>query len=147
MIDATDRKILDALSRDGALTGEQLGERIGLSPSAAHRRVKLLEQAGLIAGYRAVLSEEAKGYPSEVLVSVTLEDQRRETLDRFERTVARCPHVRECHLVSGQADYILKVNFTKPDIYESVHRDLLELPGVRQITSQIVIRTIVSHAP
>jgi DNA-binding Lrp family transcriptional regulator len=89
LIDGLDRKILDVLARDSDVTAAQLGERIGLSASAAHRRVKLLEEAGLIAGYRAKLSRAARGEPTIVFVSVTLKDQAQETLARFEDAIRR----------------------------------------------------------
>ena len=147
MADEIDERILHWLSRDAGLTSAQLGERVGLSPSAAHRRVKLLEEAGLIQGYRAVLSDAARGSPSTVFVAVTLKDQRQETLLRFEQAIARCPEVAECHLMSGESDYLLKVLIRTGESYERVHRDVLAaLPGVQRLVSQFSIRTIVSRA-
>jgi DNA-binding Lrp family transcriptional regulator len=144
MIDPIDRKILAALSRDGGLTSQRLGERIGLSPSAAHRRVKLLEEAGLIAGYRARLSREARGNPSIVFVSVTLKDQAQDTLARFEEAIRRSPDIEEAHLMSGESDYLLKVPVKADDSFERVHRDTLaRLPGVQRLVSQFSIRTVV----
>jgi DNA-binding Lrp family transcriptional regulator len=144
MLDALDRKILDVLSQDSDVTATRLGERVGLSPSAAHRRVKLLEQSGLIAGYRARLSREARGHPTIVFVSVTLKDQAQETLARFEDAIRRNPDIAEAHLMSGESDYILKVPVRADDSFERVHRDTLaRLPGVQRLVSQFAIRTIV----
>lgn len=146
MPDAIDRKIIDCLSEDAELTGAKLGERVGLSPSAAHRRVKLLESQGLIRGYRAVLSREAQGDPSTVFVAVTLKDQSRETLVRFESALERCREVREAHLMSGDSDYLLKVLVRSDDGYERIHRDVLAgLPGVQRLVTQFSIRNVVER--
>jgi DNA-binding Lrp family transcriptional regulator len=143
-MDATDRKILQVLSVDSAITAGRLGERIGLSPSAAHRRVKLLEAAGLIAGYRARLSRAARGNPTTVFVSVTLKDQAQETLSRFEEAIRRNPDIAEAHLMSGESDYLLKVPVRADDSFERVHRDTLaRLPGVQRLVSQFAIRSVI----
>jgi Lrp/AsnC family leucine-responsive transcriptional regulator len=146
MLDQIDRKILSALGDESDVTSARLGERVGLSPSAAHRRVKLLEAAGLIAGYRAKLSREARGNPSIVFVSVTLKDQAQETLARFEEAIRRCPDIQEAHLMSGESDYLLKVPVRDDDAFERVHRDTLaRLPGVQRLVSQFAIRTVVEN--
>jgi len=146
MTDGIDRKIIACLREDAGLTTAELGERVGLSPSAAHRRVKLLESAGLIQGYRARLSREARGNPSTVFVAVTLKDQRQETLVRFEEALRRCPDVSEAHLMSGESDYLLKIGVRANDSYERVHRDVLaRLPGVQRLVSQFSIRPIVDE--
>jgi len=144
MTDSTDRKVIACLREDASMTTTVLAERIGLSPSAAHRRVKLLEQAGLIQGYRARLSREARGNPSTVYVAVTLKDQRQETLVRFEEALKRCSDVIEAHLMSGESDYLLKIGVLATDSYERVHRDVLaRLPGVQRLVSQFSIRPII----
>jgi DNA-binding Lrp family transcriptional regulator len=147
MIDATDEAILAVLGRNAGLTSAQVGEKVGLSPSAAHRRIKLLEEAGHIRGYRAMLSRAAQGDPSTVFVQVTLNDQRRDTLATFEDTVARCAAVAECHLMSGESDYLLKVLVRRGDSYERVHREVLAaLPGVRRLVTHFSIRAVVEPA-
>lgn len=144
MLDQIDRKILAALGGDSDVTSARLGERVGLSPSAAHRRVKLLEAGGLIAGYRAKLSRAARGNPTMVFVSVTLKDQAQETLARFEEAIRRRPEIQEAHLMSGESDYLLKVPVRDDDSFERVHRDILaRLPGVQRLVSQFAIRTVV----
>jgi Lrp/AsnC family transcriptional regulator, leucine-responsive regulatory protein len=142
-MDLTDRKILDLLARGSRLTGEQLGERVGLSPSAAHRRVKALEESGAILGYRARLSHTARGSPSTVFVQVTLTDQRQATMLGFEQALAATPAVSEAHLMSGESDYLLKVLVREHDSYERIHREILSaLPGVQRLVSQFTIRTL-----
>ena len=143
-MDPMDQRILRALRADGRLTSAELGDAVGLSPSAAHRRMKLLEEAGLIRGYRARLSAAARGDPSTVFVAVTLKDQTEETLDRFETALGRCHEVAEAHLMSGEYDYLLKVPVRADDSFERVHRDTLaRLPGVQRLVSHFAIRTIV----
>lgn len=142
-MDRIDRKILDLLSEDSRLTGEQLGERVGLSPSAAHRRVKALEESGAIIGYRARLSAAARGNPSTVFVQVTLTDQRQATMLAFERAMASTRQIVEAYLMSGQSDYLIKVLVREQDSYERIHREILSaLPGVQRLVSQFTIRTL-----
>ncbi|MBA4009078.1 MAG: transcriptional regulator [Erythrobacter sp.] len=142
-MDHIDRKILDLLAADSRLTGEQLGEQVGLSPSAAHRRVKALEESGAILGYRARLSRAARGNPSTVFVQVTLTDQRQATMLAFEEALARTRQVAEAHLMSGQSDYLVKVLVPGDDSYERIHREILSaLPGVQRLVSQFTIRTL-----
>ena len=144
MIDQTDRRILDELARDAGLTSAVLGERVGLSPSAAHRRVRLLEQRGLIDGYRARLSKAARGNPSIGFVEVTLSGQSRQVLAEFEQAIRLCNEITEAHLMGGQADYLLKVEVREGDSYERIHRELLAgLPGVQRLVSLFSIRTVI----
>ena len=144
--DGIDRKIIEYLAENSGWTSEQLGARVGLSASATHRRVKLLEDAGVIRGYRAVLSPAARGNPSTVFVAVTLTDQRRETLAAFEAALARASEVAEAHLITGESDYMLKVLVNERDSFERVHRDLLAaLPGVQRLVTQVSIRTVVGE--
>ena len=143
-LDGLDRKILQVLSADSDVTAVRLGERVGLSASAAHRRVKLLEAGGYISGYRARLSPAARGHPTIVFVSVTLKDQAQETLSRFEAAIRHNADIAEAHLMSGESDYLLKVPVRADDSFERVHRDVLaRLPGVQRLVSQFSIRAIV----
>ena len=143
-MDPVDRKIIALLRTDSSATSAELGDAVGLSPSAAHRRVKLLEESGLIRGYCARLSAAARGNPSIVFVAVTLKDQARETLEAFERQLGRCGEVAEAHLMSGEHDYLLKVEVREDDSYERVHREVLAgLPGVHRLVSHFSIRSVV----
>lgn len=143
-LDPIDVRILETLRRDATLTGAALGEAVGLSPSAAHRRLKMLEGSGVILGYRARLSAGARGHPTTVFVAVTLKDQTQETLDRFEHALRRCDDIIEAHLMGGESDYFLKVAIRADDSFERVHRDVLaRLPGVHRLVSHFTIRTVV----
>lgn len=142
-IDATDRRILAALQKEGRLSNADLAERINLSPSACHRRVKRLEADGVIRDYAALLNPRAVGRGATVFVEVTLTSQSEEILDAFERAVALAPDVLECHLMAGTADYLLKVAARDSDDYARIHRQYLtRLPGVAQMHSSFALRTV-----
>lgn len=143
-LDSFDRRILAALAFDSDQTSAALGDRIGLSASATHRRIGQLRERGLIKGYRAVLSSAARGHPTSVMVNVTLRDQRQETMTAFEQEVARSDAVAECFLMSGEADYLLHVEIPRDDTFERIHRETLaRLPGVTRLASHFVIREVV----
>ncbi|WP_200957952.1 Lrp/AsnC family transcriptional regulator [Sphingomonas sp. Root710] len=145
-MDRIDDKILAQLATDSGLTSEELGQRVGLSPSAAHRRVKALEASGLIRGYRARLSRAARGNPSTVFVQVTLVDQRQATMMAFEKALERTAQVSEAYLMSGESDYLIKVLVRADDSYERVHREILSaLPGVHRLVTQFTIRTLATE--
>ncbi|HEX8902259.1 Lrp/AsnC family transcriptional regulator [Vitreimonas sp.] len=146
-LDAFDQKILFELERDGMMTAAALAERVGLSPSACHRRVKALEAMGVIEGYAAILSETALGRSATIFVAVTLENQKQETMAAFERAVAKCREVQDCHLMTGESDYLLRIVIADDDRYERVHQDTLSrLPGVRRLVSNFTIRTVFRRA-
>ncbi|MEQ8406265.1 MAG: Lrp/AsnC family transcriptional regulator [Oceanicaulis sp.] len=141
--DDIDAAILAELQRDGRVSSADLGERVGLSASACHRRVKALEASGLIRGYVALLDAEALGRGLTVIVLATLENQRRETLEAFERAVAGIEEVMECHLTTGAEDYLLRLQVRDARDYERVHRERLSgLPGLARLVSNIAMRTV-----
>lgn len=144
MLDPLDRRIIGQLVLDSDLTSVELGEIVGLSGSAAHRRVGTLREKAIIAGYRAVLSREARGNPTVVMVNVTLKDQRQETMAAFEKEIMECPEVRDVFLMSGEADYMVHVEVRRDDSYERIHRETLSrLPGVTRLASHFVIREVI----
>jgi DNA-binding Lrp family transcriptional regulator len=146
-LDDFDHKILIELERDGAMTAAALSDRVGLSPSACHRRVKAMEAAGVIEGYAAILSEKALGRSATVFVAVTLDNQKSETMAAFERAVAKCREVQDCHLMTGESDYLLRIVIADDDRYERVHQETLSrLPGVRRLVSNFTIRTVFRRA-
>ena len=146
-LDDFDQKILIELERDGVATAAALAEKVGLSPSACHRRVKAMEAAGVIEGYAAILSEKALGRSATVFVAVTLDNQRSETMKKFEDAVARCREVQDCHLMTGESDYLLRIVIADDDRYERVHQETLsKLPGVRRLVSNFTIRTVFRRA-
>tara|TARA_R110002073_G_scaffold29837_5_gene93613 strand:+ start:7628 stop:8104 length:477 start_codon:yes stop_codon:yes gene_type:complete len=142
-LDDVDVAILTELQEHGRLTNAELAERAGLSASACHRRVKALESSGVIDRYVAILSEKALGRGITVYVQVTLDNQKRETLVGFETAVEAVPEVMECYLMSGDADYLVRVLVRDANDYERVHREVLSgLPGVARLVSSFSIRRV-----
>lgn len=114
-----------------------------MSPSACHRRIKALEESGVIDGYAARVDPRRLGLAVEVFVEITLTSQSREVMDRFERAVGDFDDVLECHLMSGSADYLLRVAAVGLAQYDSIHRDCLaRLPGVSAMRSSFSLRRI-----
>ncbi len=144
-MDATDRRILTVLQREGRVTNAELSERVNLSPSACHRRTQRLEEEGYIAAFVALLDARKLGLATTVFVEITLEGQAEDLLDRFEREVARIPNLLECHLMAGSADYLMKLLVQDTDDFARIHRQFLSrLPGVRQMQSSFSLRTVVN---
>ncbi|MEQ1956465.1 Lrp/AsnC family transcriptional regulator [Mesorhizobium sp. CN2-181] len=142
-MDRIDRRLLLALREDSQRSISELGQLVGLSPSACHRRVKLLEQAGIIKAYRAELDETLLGFGMSFFIEVVLTGQDEATLDAFEATIVTVPEVLECHLMAGHADYVLRVACRNGDDFERIHRALVSrLPGVARVQSNMTIRTV-----
>lgn len=143
-LDPTDRRILNVLQRDGRISNADLAEEVNLSASACHRRVQRLEAEGYIDRYVALLDTRKLGRATTVYVEITLQGQADELLDAFEREVARVPHVLECHLMAGSADYLIKVVAQDTEDFARIHRQYLSrLPGVAQMQSSFSLRTVV----
>lgn len=143
-LDATDRRILAVLQRQGRITNAELAETVHLSASACHRRVQRLEEEGFIADYVALLDARRMGRPTVVFVEITLQGQAADLLDAFEREVARVPDILECHLMAGTADYLLKIVAADTEDFARIHRQYLSrLPGVRQMQTSFSLRTVV----
>lgn len=142
-LDATDRRILCVLQREGRISNADLAQRVNLSASACHRRVQRLEEAGVIAGYVALLDPRSLGRTTTVFVEITLSGQGDATLDAFEKAVRVIPDVLECHLMAGSADYLLKVVAADTDDFARIHRQhLARLPGVAQMQSSFALRVV-----
>lgn len=142
-LDKIDLAILDNLQNDGRISNADLADRVGLSQSACLRRVKSLESEGVIEGYVAVMDQTAAGLPDNVFVQITVEKQTKELLTEFEKIVRECPQIMECYLMSGDADYMLRVIVSDASDYEKLHMDVLTaLPGVSQIKSNFSLRTV-----
>ncbi len=142
-LDAVDRAILTDLQRDGRMTNAELATSIGLSPSATLRRSRALEQRGVIEGYVALVAPTAVGRGTTVFVEITLDTQSEARLDRFEAAIVGCPEVAACHLMAGDADYLVQVACADVEDFERVHRDWLsKLPGVARIRSAFALRAV-----
>ncbi|MDG1994933.1 MAG: Lrp/AsnC family transcriptional regulator [Emcibacteraceae bacterium] len=142
-LDKIDHAIVDNLQNDGRISNSDLADRVGLSQSACLRRVKGLEAEGVIEGYVAIMNQTAAGMPDNVFVQITVEKQTKELLAEFERIVKDCSQIMECYLMSGDADYMLRVIVADASDYEKLHMDVLTaLPGVSQIKSNFSLRTV-----
>jgi DNA-binding Lrp family transcriptional regulator len=146
ILDKLDRQLLRALQADGRLSNADLAQRIGLSPSACFRRLQRLEEQRVIEGYSATLNGEAIGKPTTVFIEVTLASQVSTALDAFERAVAACDDVLECHLMSGDFDYLLRVAVADMRDYERVHRQrVAAFPHVARIRTAFAMRAVVAR--
>ncbi len=142
-LDSFDRKILAELQRSSKLTNVELASRVGLSPSPCLARVKALEAAGVIKDYVALLDSEKLGGTISVFIHVTLERQSEQVLDIFEKTVSRLPEVMECYLMSGDADYLLRVVVRDTNALRDFVLDkLTRTQGVANIRSSFALKQV-----
>jgi Lrp/AsnC family leucine-responsive transcriptional regulator len=142
-IDDTDRRLLRELRRDGRASNLKLAERIGLSPTACWNRVKALEDAGVIEGYTALLSQKSLGLPDTVIIEVRLDRHDDDMLERFGEALAELPEVMEAYLLTGEYDYLIKVAVAGTEGYEEFLRHkLYKLPGLRHSRSTFVLRCL-----
>lgn len=142
-IDRMDKGILGCLQSDSRLTFTEIGERVGLSPSACHKRVKAMEQSGLIAGYVAIVAEEQAQLKTSVFVQITLNSQKEEALAVFETAIRGHEEIMECFLMAGPSDYLLRVLCRDGEDYERIHNTILvRLPGVERVISNFAIRKV-----
>ena len=142
-MDRNDVPILEALQKDSSRSIAELAELAGVSPSACHRRIKALEAAGIVTGYAAQIDPHKLGLKLQAFVEITLTSQSREAMDRFEAAVQDMADILDCHLMSGSADYLLRVAAHDLEQYDRIHRDCLSrLPGVSAMRSAFAIRRI-----
>jgi Lrp/AsnC family transcriptional regulator, leucine-responsive regulatory protein len=142
-LDARDKTILRLLQENGRITNAELAERVHLSASACLRRVKQLEESGLIKAYAMLLDDKIAGFPGVAYVSVTLDQQGRASLDRFERAVMQYDEVLECYLLAGNHDYLVRVAYKDSADFERIHSEIItQLPGVSRVQSTMTLRTI-----
>ena len=136
-MDIKDRQIIRELQKNGRLTNLELAERVNLSPSPCLRRLRSLENTGVIQGYTALVDQKAYGVPLTVFVSVALEKHSREAVRSFERKVGEIDAILDCFLTTGDADYMLRVLVSDLEAYENfVRTELHALPGIRSIDSR-----------
>ena len=147
-MDAVDRKILAELQRDGRLTITELADRVRLSVSPCHRRLRALENSGAISGYRAQLDAHALGLTFEALVFVTMRASDRSTLEMFEASVAEIPNVLQAQRLFGDPDYLLRVITRDLGAFQRLYDDqLTALPGVQRLTSTLVMKNVAEGRP
>jgi Lrp/AsnC family leucine-responsive transcriptional regulator len=144
-LDALDSRILSALQEDGRLSNVELAERVGLSPSPCLRRVKRLEEEGYIAGYKAKVDRRRLGLGMTIFVGVKVDGHRDTNANAFQEVVRKLPEVVACHMVSGEADFLLEIVVADLMAYDAfLSRTLLAMPMVRDIRSNFAIRTVKS---
>lgn len=142
-MDRINSQILSILQADSQISMARLSEKVGLSLSACHRRVKNLEADGLIEGYGARLNPQALGLEVQVFIEVRLTSQRQEDIAGFEAAIARMPEVLECHLISGELDYLMRVAARNTADYAELYRNRLsQIPSVSQIKTLLSLSTV-----
>lgn len=143
-LDEVDRRILEQLQTDGRVTNQELSERIGLSPSPCLRRLRQLETSGVISGYVALVDPVKVGLPVTAFIRVRLDQQDDRHLAIFEEAVAAFPEVMECYLMSGDADYQLRILVESLTAFEDFLRQkLTKIKGVGQVTTSFALRPVV----
>ena len=147
-MDRIDRNILDELQADGRLSVTELAERVGLSLSPCHRRVKALEQSGVIQGYRAQLDPAFLGYNFSAIVFVTLRDGDRKAVNAFEEAVKELPQITLAQRLFGDPDYLLHITTRDLPAFQQLYDEKLSaLPGVQRLTSTLVMKTVIHDRP
>jgi len=144
-LDRYDRRILEELQRDGGLTNQDLAERVGLSPSPCSRRVKALEEAGIVLRRVTLLDRRKLGLTLTALVNIGMDRHTPERFEVFEKQISEYPEVQECYLITGQeADYQVKVVVQDMDHYQAfLLNKLTRIPGVSGVHSSFVMRRVV----
>jgi len=146
-LDELDEAILRYLVRRGRATNYEVGEAVGLSASAASRRIQVLEASGAICGYRAVVDDRHLGKRMTVYIRVSLERQSAAVLAAFEAAVRKCKGIESCHLMAGQYDYMLVVRVADIDDYGRLHQnELSRLPGVIRLETSFALRDVLEGA-
>jgi Lrp/AsnC family leucine-responsive transcriptional regulator len=147
-LDRYDRRILEELQRDGRISNQDLADRIGLSPSPCLRRVRALEESGIIRGYAALLDAKALGLNLMAILSISMDKHTPDRFERFDAAVAAIPEVLECILITGRdADYQLKVIVRDMDAYQDLLLNTItRIEGVTGVHSSFVLRRVVERA-
>ena len=139
-LDDIDRRIIAAVQVDGRITTHDLAARVGLSSSPCARRLRMLEDAGVIKGYAALIDQTKVGLPINAFASIKLELQREEDLDRFAQAVTRWPEVVDCYLMTGQRDYLLRIVVADLSAYERFLKDKLTcIKGIASIETSFAL--------
>ena len=142
-MDAIDHLIIRELQRDGRLTNQDLAERVNLSPSPCLRRVRILEEEGIIRGYAALVDQRLYGLPLTAFVRIRLDRRAKDIVQNFEDRVATTDEIQDCYLMTGDADYLLRVVVESLEAYETFVRSKLhDLPGIASIETSFAYGTV-----
>ncbi len=139
-LDSIDWKILSELQRDGRITNVELSRRVGISAPPCLRRMRALEEAGVIRGYRALLDEKLLGYELQAFAMVNLSSQAETDLAAFEKRIRAMPVVRECWMLSGETDFILKCVARDLPAFQAFVAELTAAPNVRNVKTALTLR-------
>ncbi len=143
-LDRTDYRILHHIQNNARISNIELAEAVGLSPSPCLRRVKAMEQAGVIKRYAGIVDATAVGLPISIFVNVSLERQERTGLEEFEQLIQSYPEVMECYLMTGSSDYLVRIVVPDLQAYERFLADkLTRIPGVANIQSSFALKQVV----
>lgn len=142
-MDKIDLRILKALQSDGRISAQQVADRVGLSAAPVWRRIKVLESSRVIQGYHARIDRRQVGLGACMFTQISLERHSADVVENFERAVCNAPEILECHAVTGDSDFLLKILVESPEAYDAfLHRFLFNLPGVRQTRTIVGLREI-----
>ena len=142
-MDSIDRTILKTLQKDGQIPMARLCEHVGLSLSACHRRVKILEERGKIAGYAARLDRMKIGLELQIFIEIKIVSTREEDINAFESAISNMPEILECHLISGEFDYLVRVASRDTRDYEHLYRNRLSrIPSVSEMKTLMTVSTV-----
>jgi len=146
-MDKIDLRILNVLQADARISAQQAAEKVGLSAAPVWRRIKALESARVIQGYHARVDRHKVGLGACMFTQISLERHSAEVVENFERAVCDTPEILECHVVTGDSDFLLKILVESPEAYDAfLHRFLFNLPGVRQTRTIVALREIKNEA-
>ncbi|MDI4234136.1 Lrp/AsnC family transcriptional regulator [Bradyrhizobium sp. Arg237L] len=144
-VDQIDRNIVRLLRLNARMTNAKLAEEVGLSPSSCLRRIRQLEQNGTIRGYTALVGQSSPEGTLAVIINISLERQTEDYLSKFEGAIRKNPEIQECYLMTGAADYLLRIEVDNAAEFERIHTEILStLPGVARIHSSFAIRNVLT---
>ena len=142
-MDSKDRQIITELQKDGRITNQELSERVNLSPSPCLRRLRLLEEGGVIKGYAAIVDEETYGLPITAFVSIRLQQHTQDVVQSFERKIRDMDTVLDCYVMTGNNDYLLRILVRSLKEYEDIVRSQLHnIPGIAAIDTSFAYSTV-----
>lgn len=145
-LDAMDQRIIEVLRQNARISNVELADQVGLSASACARRIRILEASGVIRGYTVVLNAASSDQRRPAFIQIKLANPTEEYMRRFEAAVRKCEEVRECFLITGSADYLLRIEIDGFEDFERVHSEVLSrLPGASSILSSFTIRNVFSY--
>lgn len=143
ILDAIDYKMIDVLQKQGRISNAALADKIALSPSACLRRLRILEESGIVKGYVAQIDHNKIGYAATVFLEITLKSQRDEAMNDFEKALQHVPQMVQCHLMGGSFDYLLQLRVKDVADYERLHREhLSKLPHIDRLQSRFALRMV-----